>query len=350
VAVCCLTSRDLVPVLGHLSGVAAVGTLMTANLGIEELICALRARPQIRTLVVCGKDSPRFRAGQSLVALFRHGLEPERRLIRGADGYLPVLPSMSAGEVDAVRVRVELVDARGECDPQVLRALIGSLAHRPAGQRPAPASAPDRPAHRGFRRLRPGGRRAGLLAAIDGFVVITLDHAAHRIRLRHYDRELTPCHEMYGRRAESMLLGVLRAGVISEPDHAGYLGAELAKAETALRLGLPYEQDLPLRAGTRLPAAESPAAAGKGRCTMSEPLTLEEFLGVVTETLGAQDVQLDPDLPIGAQLSVESARMIELAIILEEELGLDLPDDVDLRQETGAGLHAALLAGSRPAR
>jgi len=52
---------------------------------------------------------------------------------------------------------------------------------------------------------------------------------------------------MRGRNAEAILLGLLREGLISQMSHAGYLGAELAKAETALRLSLDFEQDQPLR-------------------------------------------------------------------------------------------------------
>lgn len=44
-----------------------------------------------------------------------------------------------------------------------------------------------------------------------------------------------------------MLLGLIGAGIVNELSHVGYLGMELAKAETALRLGLGYEQDKPLR-------------------------------------------------------------------------------------------------------
>ena len=44
-----------------------------------------------------------------------------------------------------------------------------------------------------------------------------------------------------------MLLGLLRERLVSQLSHAGYLGAELAKAEAALRLGLRYEQDQPLK-------------------------------------------------------------------------------------------------------
>jgi len=36
---------------------------------------------------------------------------------------------------------------------------------------------------------------------------------------------------------------VLKAGLISRDDHAAYLGRETLKAETALKLGIPYVQD-----------------------------------------------------------------------------------------------------------
>jgi tetrahydromethanopterin S-methyltransferase subunit A len=41
-------------------------------------------------------------------------------------------------------------------------------------------------------------------------------------------------------------LGLLRERLISKLSHAAYLGSELTKAESALRLGLRYEQDKPL--------------------------------------------------------------------------------------------------------
>ncbi|WP_181808410.1 DUF4346 domain-containing protein [Streptomyces shenzhenensis] len=264
VAVCSLSSRELVEPLSALPGVALAGALMTANLGIEELLRTLARRPAIRGLVVCGRDSPRFLAGQSLLALFRDGVDPERGSIVGAAGYLPLLRSVPLHEVERLRARVEVVDARGECDPLVLGEIVQKLRARLcAAPRPTPdgrtaadsrTAAGDGPCGPvpGFRRLRPGGRRVGLSRVLDGFVVISLDRRARRIVLRHYDNDLTPRHEMTGVRAESMLLGLLRAEVITDPAHAGYLGGELTKAETALRLGLPYDQDLPLRAPGRL--------------------------------------------------------------------------------------------------
>jgi tetrahydromethanopterin S-methyltransferase subunit A len=77
--------------------------------------------------------------------------------------------------------------------------------------------------------------------------VITLDRTAGDILVHHYLPDHTPAHMVQGRHGESILLALLREKLISQKSHAGYLGAELAKAETALRLDLLYEQDRPLR-------------------------------------------------------------------------------------------------------
>ena len=98
-----------------------------------------------------------------------------------------------------------------------------------------------------FKVLRPGGHRESLAYDPNGFFVITLDRQMGEIIVRHYLKDNTPAHSMSGRNAEAIMLGLLREGLISQMSHAGYLGSELAKAETALRLNLNYEQDQPLR-------------------------------------------------------------------------------------------------------
>ncbi|HZY94488.1 MAG TPA: hypothetical protein VFE98_06465 [Candidatus Bathyarchaeia archaeon] len=52
-----------------------------------------------------------------------------------------------------------------------------------------------------------------------------------------------------------MLLGLLREGLVTQLSHAGYLGEELSKAQTALQFKLRYDQDRPLR--PREPPAKS---------------------------------------------------------------------------------------------
>ena len=66
VAVCRLTSADLMAPLARLPGVAIAGRVYTPNLGIEQIVANVIANPAIRFLLVCGRDSPLFQPGQAL--------------------------------------------------------------------------------------------------------------------------------------------------------------------------------------------------------------------------------------------------------------------------------------------
>lgn len=72
---------------------------------------------------------------------------------------------------------------------------------------------------------------------------------------------------------------------------------------------------------------------------MGKELSAEEFADYLTRWVGGPDTVLDPDRPLGEQLDVGSSRLMELSIALELELGMYLPDDVDLRTLTPAALY-----------
>src|SRR5581483_1391021 len=262
IAICALTSDELLKPLVGLPGVALAGEVQTANLGIERIILNVTANPSIRFLLLCGKDSRLFRPGQTLEALVENGVDPQGRVI-GAQGYEPVLRNLSRDQIDVFRHQVELVDWVGEKDLVNLQERIGSLVARNPGRFEAQwegegtAETASRPQAQVL-SIRPGGQREPLIYDPKGYFVITLDRKAGQIVLRHYQPDHIPAHEMRGRSVESMFLGLLREGLVSQLSHAGYLGGELAKAESALRLGndVHYEQDRPLRREES--SAESP--------------------------------------------------------------------------------------------
>ena len=270
VAVCTLTSADFMSPLARLPGVAIVGRVYTPNLGIENIIRNVTTNRAIRFLLLCGKESPVFQPAQALRALLAGGVTPDKRII-GAQGPLPVLKNLSSAQIAAFCRQVELIDCSGTTDPVVLAEQIQALVQRNPGpfterweqsENQSPASTNEEQLER-FTRLRPGGKRQPLSYDPKGFFIITVDRAKHEIVVRHYLADQTPAHEMRGRSAESLVLGLLREDLISQLSHAGYLGGELAKAEAALRSGWHYEQDRPLRL----------TVAGK-----SEQATVEEGL------------------------------------------------------------------------
>jgi tetrahydromethanopterin S-methyltransferase subunit A len=219
----------------------------TANLGITRIIVNITSNPAIRFLLICGKDSALFKPGQSLVSLAERGIDDKRRIIDAA-GYDPVLPSMDPEQVAQFRKQVEILDWTGEEDLQVLQDRVKGLSDRNpgvfvTGQRESSSSKKQEE----FVAIRPGGQREPLLYDSKGYFVITIEPEQKEILLRHYLPDHTPAHEMRGRGATSMLLGLLRDGLVTQLSHAGYLGEELAKAQTALQFGLRYDQDRPLR-------------------------------------------------------------------------------------------------------
>ena len=245
VAVCALTSEKLMGPLAAVPGVAISGMVYTANLGITRIIVNITSNPAIRFLLICGRDSALFKPGQSLVSLSEKGMDEKRRIIDAA-GYDPVLPTIDPDQVKQFRKQVEVIDWTGEEDLQVLSDRVKSLAERSPGVFETGQSPSGKQGL--FESIRPGGQREPLNYDPKGYFVISIEQEAGEIVLRHYLPDHTPAHEMRGRGATSMLLGLLRAGLVTQLSHAGYLGEELAKAQTALQFGMRYDQDRLLRA------------------------------------------------------------------------------------------------------
>jgi tetrahydromethanopterin S-methyltransferase subunit A len=252
VAVCTLSSRDLIAPLAALPGVAIAGRLVTVNLGIERMVTNIAGNPAIRALVLCGADSPVFDTAQGVRSLLENGVAADRRII-AARGHLPVLRGLPVERIERFRRQVVLVDASGVTDVAAIARTVADAVERAAALPPLPATSDfgaDQPAEPTFKRIPSGGHREPIGYDPKGFFIITLDRPAGEILCRHYLSDNTPAHEIRSHSAERILLGLLRAKLVSQLGHAGYLGAELAKAETALRLGLDYEQDRRLVAPT----------------------------------------------------------------------------------------------------
>jgi tetrahydromethanopterin S-methyltransferase subunit A len=270
VAVCALTSERLIDPLVGLPGVAIAGMVYTANLGIARIILNVTTNPSIRFLLICGKDSALFQPGQSLVALAENGVDDAKRII-GAAGYDPVLPTIYPDQVDQFRKQIEVLDWTGEENLQALEERVKSLSARNPGPFTTDKTLTSpKTAGESFTSIRPGGQREPLIYDPKGYFVISIDRDQKELILRHYLPDHTPAHEMHGRGATSMLLGLLRDGLVTQLSHAGYLGEELAKAQTALQFGLRYDQDRLLRPSDS-PGAISPQTIGSEKQSTTPP-------------------------------------------------------------------------------
>jgi len=108
---------------------------------------------------------------------------------------------------------------------------------------------------------------------------------------------------MRGRGATSMLLGLLRDGLVTQLSHAGYLGEELAKAQTALQFGLRYDQDRLLRPREFPAAATLPQATGSEKQSTTPPQAPPKRTFVEVSTLKQLET-IAPNTDVDLFLSV----------------------------------------------
>jgi hypothetical protein len=210
-----------------------------------------------------------------------------------------------------------------------------------------------------FTPIRPGGIREPLLYDPKGYFVVMLDREQEQISMRHYLHDHTPAHEMRGRSAGPMLLGLLREGLVTQLSHAGYLGEELAKAEAALRFDLRYDQDRPLRRReaptTTREAPASAMASGQAApppiASIMPPLTVSELAaatpGMAVNVALAITGLPAPDLLDGELLQADEAEPFSAFRRTRQEVQVRWPPTTQIAMGEVADLHIGALVRVR---
>lgn len=110
---------------GAESGAALSGTIQTENIGFEKIICNIDANPNIRYLILGGPESEGHLTGQALKALFAHGVDSKKRIIKTKSPH-PFLYNIPMKLVDRFRRQVSLIDLQFEGNPDVVRKAVWS--------------------------------------------------------------------------------------------------------------------------------------------------------------------------------------------------------------------------------
>ncbi|MDY6834679.1 MAG: tetrahydromethanopterin S-methyltransferase subunit A [Chloroflexota bacterium] len=90
------------------SGAALSGMLQTENVGTEKLICNIIANPNIRYIVLCGRESPGHMPGQSLLCLKQNGVDESMNII-GSTGPTPYLSNLPVDVVSRFREQIVII-------------------------------------------------------------------------------------------------------------------------------------------------------------------------------------------------------------------------------------------------
>jgi tetrahydromethanopterin S-methyltransferase subunit A len=90
------------------AGAALSGMLQTENVGLEKVICNIVANPNIRYIVLCGRESAGHLPGESLLALKQNGVDEKNRII-GSSAPTPHLSNIPLEVIDRFRKQIVTV-------------------------------------------------------------------------------------------------------------------------------------------------------------------------------------------------------------------------------------------------
>jgi len=115
VAVCTLSSMNLLREIASssmMNDISLAGRLLSENKGIDELIRHVNKNPNLKTIILCGKEAAGHRAGHSLLLAHRHGIDKDGRII-GSTSPDPIL-AVTESEVAQFQRQIKIVDRIGE--------------------------------------------------------------------------------------------------------------------------------------------------------------------------------------------------------------------------------------------
>ncbi|MCK9632447.1 MAG: tetrahydromethanopterin S-methyltransferase subunit A [Methanoregula sp.] len=112
------------------AGAALSGTLQTANIGIEKIICNVIANPNIRYLILGGPESEGHKTGDAIKALFRNGVDDKKRII-GTSGLSAYLYNVPVEFITRFREQVTLVDCQFQDENMIRKAVWSCFQEKP---------------------------------------------------------------------------------------------------------------------------------------------------------------------------------------------------------------------------
>jgi tetrahydromethanopterin S-methyltransferase subunit A len=224
--------RQFKRVIG-LKNVAIIGRTCTENIGIEKVVKNVIANPAIRFLILCGQESGATTlnghlAGQSFLALKQNGVSEQKRII-GSSGKRPVLKNTGFAEVERFRRQIELIDLIGcedvsriaeeaeNCAARRLSAFSGFALETQEAEiihaEPLPKLQLDK----------------------NGYFIILPCRERGEILVEHYRNDGMLQHRVVGNNAADLCNTISNRELVTQLDHAAYLGRELARAEFSLQ-------------------------------------------------------------------------------------------------------------------
>jgi tetrahydromethanopterin S-methyltransferase subunit A len=128
IAVCTLSSINLLRDISKshiIKEIAIAGRLLSENKGIDSLVQSVISNKKIDTIILCGKDALGHKSGDSLLCLYKNGMDTNHKII-GSSSPHPVL-TITKKQVSEFQGQVKIINKIGETNISRLESVIESL-------------------------------------------------------------------------------------------------------------------------------------------------------------------------------------------------------------------------------
>ena len=214
---------------------AICGKVFTENIGIEKVVKNIIANRHIRFLILCGQEAKGHLTGACIKALHANGLNARGRIAE-APGTRPWIKSLTAPQIARFQTQVEIVDLIGCEDVAAIETKARELSERNPGAMPDAVIAQGVPHHIASGKVR-------LQLDKSGFFIIHPKPEAKWLMVEHYKNSGEPTCVIEGTDPAVICVEIINRGLLSQLDHAAYLGRELERAKLSINLGFAFTQD-----------------------------------------------------------------------------------------------------------
>lgn len=128
IAICTLSSISLLKEISEsdmMEKIVLAGRLLSENKGIDSLVRYVITSNTVKTIILCGKDVTGHKAGHSLLALHKNGIDDNGRII-GSHSPDPVL-TVTKNEVTIFCSKVKILDMIGETSLEKINQAVDSI-------------------------------------------------------------------------------------------------------------------------------------------------------------------------------------------------------------------------------
>jgi len=125
IAICTLSSINLLKEVANTSiikEIAIAGRLLSENKGIDSLIRSTISNEKINTIILCGKDTLGHKPGNSLLCLYKNGMDENHRII-GSPSPHPIL-TVTKDEISKFQRQVKILNKIDETSISKLKSII----------------------------------------------------------------------------------------------------------------------------------------------------------------------------------------------------------------------------------